>query len=147
MTCICLCDHCPKSDNLHHHIFGPLYPLLPLNPFPVITTMLSVSMKFCFCLFPCYFQFYIPHKWNYMVLNFFWLISLRMILSRSIHVVANGRLCLLLIWVGGGRERERERNSDRSFRCSTYLWIHWLLLVCALTGDGTCNLGLSGRLS
>ena len=34
------------------------------------------------------------------------------------------------------RERGRERTC-----CSTYLCIHWLLLVCALTRDGTCNLG------
>ena len=28
--------------------------------------------------------------------------------------------------------------------CSTYLYIQWMLLVCALTGDRTCNLGVSG---
>ena len=38
----------------------------------------------------------------------------------------------------GGRERET------SICCSTYLCIHWLILVCALTGDRTRNLGLSG---
>ena len=36
----------------------------------------------------------------------------------------------------GGRERER-------LACpATYLCIHWLLLVCALTGDGTQALAL-----
>ena len=37
---------------------------------------------------------------------------------------------------------ERERNN---FCHSNYLCIHWLLLVCALTGDWTCNLGISGQ--
>ena len=38
---------------------------------------------------------------------------------------------------GWGGERET------SICCFTYLHIHWLLLVCALTGDQTCNLGVS----
>ena len=29
--------------------------------------------------------------------------------------------------------------------CSTYLCIHWLILVCALTGDPTCNLDIWGQ--
>ena len=37
---------------------------------------------------------------------------------------------------GGGRERES------SMCCSTHLCIHWFLLVCALTGDQTHNLGI-----
>ena len=40
-----------------------------------------------------------------------------------------------------------ERERERLICCSTYLCIHWLMLVCALTGDRTCNLGTSGRCS
>ena len=28
---------------------------------------------------------------------------------------------------------------------STYLYIHWLILICALTGDQTHNLGVLGQ--
>ena len=37
----------------------------------------------------------------------------------------------LTVCVGGGREA--------SIYCSTYLCIHWLFLVCALTGHQTCT--------
>ena len=40
-----------------------------------------------------------------------------------------------------GRERKRERNIDLLF----HLFIQWLLLVWAMTGDWTHNLGLSGN--
>ena len=40
-------------------------------------------------------------------------------------------------------ERERERGT--SVCCSSYLWIHWLILTCALNEDQTCNLGILGR--
>ena len=43
----------------------------------------------------------------------------------------------LLILEGGRREWET------TICCSTYLCIHWLLLVCALTGNRYCNLGVS----
>ena len=46
---------------------------------------------------------------------------------------------------GGGGEGERER--EPWICCSTYLCIYWLLLVCALTGDQTSNLGISGQRS
>ena len=41
----------------------------------------------------------------------------------------------------GGGDREKETL----IYCSTYLCISWLILVCALTGDGTCNLGVGGQ--
>ena len=48
----------------------------------------------------------------------------------------------------GERERERERERDKhQFWSSTYLCIHWWLLVCALTGDQTQNLGVLGQCS
>ena len=46
----------------------------------------------------------------------------------------------LLIFGGGERETQREILTC----CSTYLYIHWLLLVCALTRDWTHNLGILG---
>ena len=42
------------------------------------------------------------------------------------------------------RRRERERDRETSICCSTGLCVHWLILVCALTGDRTPNLGVSG---
>ena len=44
-----------------------------------------------------------------------------------------------------GRGRERERKRETSICCPTYLCIHHLLLVGALIGDWTHNLGLSGQ--
>ena len=35
---------------------------------------------------------------------------------------------------------ERQRNITLLF---TYLCVHWLIFVCALTGDQTCNLGVT----
>ena len=43
------------------------------------------------------------------------------------------------------RQRETERERETLIYCSTYLCIHWLLLACALTRDGTCNPGVSGQ--
>ena len=45
---------------------------------------------------------------------------------------------------GKGRE-ERERKKKTSICCSTYLCICWLIPVCALTGDQSHNLGVSGQ--
>ena len=50
-------------------------------------------------------------------------------------------ISLLLILERG----EGERESETSICCSTYLFIHWLILVCALTRDWTCNLGVIGQ--
>ena len=47
---------------------------------------------------------------------------------------------LLIDFLDRGRKRERE-----TLICSTYLCIHGLLLLCALTGVQTCNLGVSER--
>ena len=43
----------------------------------------------------------------------------------------------------GGRERERTR--EMSICCSTYLCIHWLISVCALTWDQIHKLGGWGQ--
>ena len=42
---------------------------------------------------------------------------------------------------------ERERERETLISCSTYLYIHWLTLACALPGDQTHNLGASGQCS
>ena len=44
-----------------------------------------------------------------------------------------------------GRESERERERETSIYCSAHLHIHWLILVCALSMDQTCDLGASGQ--
>ena len=41
-------------------------------------------------------------------------------------------------------ERERERDKQTLICCSTYLCIHWLILVCAMTRGGICHFGISG---
>ena len=42
---------------------------------------------------------------------------------------------------------EREEERETSTCCSTYVCIHWLLIVCALTGDQTHNLSVLGQRS
>ena len=37
-----------------------------------------------------------------------------------------------------------KRKRETFICCSTYLGTHWLILVCALTGDGTHDLGVPG---
>ena len=39
-----------------------------------------------------------------------------------------------------------KRERETSICCSTYLCIHWLLLICALPGDWTRNFGVSGMM-
>ena len=40
---------------------------------------------------------------------------------------------------------EREQKQETLIYCLTYLCIHWLLLVCALTMSQTCNPGILGQ--
>ena len=43
----------------------------------------------------------------------------------------------------GGRERDRETQRERGHFFITLIYaFYWLILVCALIGDGTCNLGI-----
>ena len=44
-------------------------------------------------------------------------------------------------------ERERKGGRERGICCSTYLGIRWWTLVCALTRDGTRNLGVLAQRS
>lgn len=41
--------------------------------------------------------------------------------------------------------RERKRKGRTSVCSSTHLCLHWLIRVCALTGNGSRNLGILGR--
>lgn len=45
------------------------------------------------------------------------------------------------------RQREGGREGDRFVVLLIYIYFHWLLLVCALTGDRTHNLGVPGQYS
>ena len=91
MVCILSCVPITQSQSpviFHHHMFDPLYPLLPPTPFPLVTTiLLSGSLRFCLFLF--HLLLYLTYEWDHTVLDFFFLISLSMIFSRFIRV-ANG---------------------------------------------------------
>ena len=51
-------------------------------------------------------------------------------------------------WLGAGeRQRQRQTETQTSVCRSTYLWIHWLILVCVLTWDQTCSLCISSQCS
>ena len=67
------------------------------NPISYFTTPLETMYLFCvsmsmFVLFACLLYFlYSIHNWDYMVFIFLFIISLRIISCRSIHVEVNGR--------------------------------------------------------
>ena len=91
-------DH-PKSNLLlspYMSIWPPLLFTTPPLPFLVTTLLLPVSMGFC--VFDSFvhllLSFYIPHMSEIIwLLTFYvWLISLNMIFSRSIHMLANGNI-------------------------------------------------------
>lgn len=46
-----------------------------------------------------------------------------------------------------GREGEEEKEREALIRCPTYLWIHRLVLVCALTRGSNLQLGIPGQRS
>ena len=52
-------------------------------------------------------------------------------------------IIIIIIIITDLRERKGER--EISIWCYTYLCTHWLSLVCALTRDQTCNIGVSGQ--
>ena len=73
-----------------------LFCLLSSPPIPLaITNLFSVSTSL-FLFFVCFVSDS-TYKWNYMVYAFLWLISLKVIPSRSIHVVANANISFLLV--------------------------------------------------
>ena len=56
-------------------------------------------------------------------------------------------IILLIDWFEREREGRRERERETSICCSTNLCINWLIPVCALTRDWTCNPGVSEQCS
>ena len=88
-----LCTACARTTQsqilVHRHIFGPMFPLLPRFP--------SLWWPPHCCV--CGFQFYIPQMseiiWFLALSD--WLISLTIIFSRSIHIVANGSISSFLM--------------------------------------------------
>ena len=101
-------SYCDVIDCIPYVVFLSLWPIY------VILISLYLLSPFTFCPFPTtqpfgnYHFFFIfvsvdfvvqqfsfldsTHKWHYMVFVFLWLISLHIIPSRSIHVVATGRM-------------------------------------------------------
>ena len=47
----------------------------------------------------------------------------------------------IFLFIDFFREREERRERETLICCSTRLCINWLIVVCALTGDGTHDLG------
>lgn len=85
----------------YYHTLDPLYPFHPPS-FPLITTILfpgftCLLLLGLFCPFGLLlFVLYTSHKWNNMVCFSIGLISLSIILFRSIRVVVNGRFYLFI---------------------------------------------------
>ena len=126
---VALCVYQPRSNLLLPPCIWPFYSLLPLHPFPLITTILLSG--FCLsCLFTCCFHFLNPHvseiicSWLSVLL-----ILLSMTVSISTHVVTNGSIssflmaqyysivCMYLIFF-----IESSTKRHFSFFC-VYLWI------------------------
>ena len=90
---VALCAHHPQSNHLPSPYVWPLYPSLPLGPFPLVTTILpSVSVSFVFLVWSFVAFRFISHMSEIIWLSTFsvWLISLSVLFSRSIHTFANG---------------------------------------------------------
>ena len=80
-----------------YFLISHIYFFLPPIPSPLGTTY-SLYLWLCFCLvrFAHLFCFLDSTcKWNHIVFVFLWLSSLRIKLSRSIHVVTNGKISVL----------------------------------------------------
>ena len=90
-------------------VAGSLYLLISLTYYsPLQNSLPSGNHLFCslylwlcfWCLFICLVFLDSPYKWNHTVFVFLWLISLNIIPSRSIDVVANGKDFILFCgWV------------------------------------------------
>ena len=132
------------------------YQKLRANGFHKIWTKLLY--KYITLIF-CYFS--IKYNWTYKHPSkgfpcYIWNNHLHKVLKKFQTWWQNSTLsseqyfCLLDILWGSpiylfSREREEGREIEKqSICCSTYLCIHWLISVCALTGDRTHNLGALG---
>ena len=95
------------SPWLIYSISGILYLLITVTNFAQISTLsppLATTIKislflFCSVLFTCFvfLDFYIQVI-SHLVFTFLWLLSLNIIFSMSIHVVANGKV-LFFLWM------------------------------------------------
>ena len=93
---ICILHCRPTTPNqifFHHHMFDPLYPLL--TPIALVSDNRRTVVhgyEFLFSLFVNVLLFLISHIWlkSWFLTLSIWPISLSMIFSRSIRVVANG---------------------------------------------------------
>ena len=75
----------PMTDCFYTWNFLPFDPFnLPLWQLPVSTVLYICELSFCLLES--------TYKWNHTVFLFLWLISLSIMLSRSIHVVTNGKI-------------------------------------------------------
>ena len=128
-----------------HHIlvFGPLYPLQLPHTLP------SGNYHTVACVYE--FQFYAPHMSEIIWFLAFsdWLISLSIIVSRSIHVVASGRISSILFFlkilffVFTEREREGETEGGKH-QCVVASCVpptrNWpATQACALIGNRTSD--------
>ena len=87
MTCLFYNWNFVPLNSLHQ--FHPI-----LHPFPLWwQPVLCIYESVCFVLFVrllCFLDS--TYKWNHTLFVFLWLISLSTILSRSLHVVTNGKI-------------------------------------------------------
>ena len=84
---------CIRSPELIHHKAGNVSPLTNISPFPSLSSPSNHQSTFYF------YEFSFLHstcKWEHTVFVFVCLISLIIMPSRSIHVVANGMISSLL---------------------------------------------------
>ena len=99
---IALCTHHPESNLLPSpYIWSPLPFTTPL-PLPsgkqhTVVYVYKFLLIFLVCSDLLLSLLYFTYEWNNMVFNFFWLTSLSIIFSRSIHVVANGSISSFLM--------------------------------------------------
>ena len=94
-----LCVYHWSPISFCHHIFGPAYPLLTPSPLSLWEPSYCCVCEFLFVLFVhlLLLVLYPTHEWKHMVLDFFKLISLTMMFSRSIHAFANGSISSFLM--------------------------------------------------
>lgn len=98
-------QYMPHSDHHHRSSYHPSLYSWPLHPFPqpppllVTTSLISVLVSFCFILSVHLVFLASKYEWHYMVFIFLCLpISLSIVPSSSIHVLADGRI-LFYLWL------------------------------------------------
>ena len=110
--------------------------LPPPNPFPSDNYVCSLYLLFCFLF--CYvgslvLVFRSPFKWNHIEFVFLWLISLRIIPFRSIHVVVNHKISHFL-WLSNISLYISHMFIFLEILCTSYIgrqitWIKFFLIT------------------